>query len=85
VQEFWFGKLARIVATTTGCYEAATALPLLEKLEAFLEIIQEQRARHLQRHRKMATDSIFSEGDMTEIWQTWQDDYHDWMKKEKLQ
>ena len=60
VQEFWFGKLAPIVATTRGCYEAAKALPLLEKMEAFLEVIQEQRARHLQRHPEMAADSIFS-------------------------
>jgi len=83
-REFWFDKLARIVATTTGCYEAATALPLLEKMEAFLEVIQEQRARHLQRHPQMTADSIFSEADMKEIVAEWMGDYSSWMNTEKL-
>ena len=39
VREFWYNKLANIVATTTGCYETASALPSLEKMEAFLQII----------------------------------------------
>ena len=77
--EFWFDKLARIVATSTGCYEAATALPRLEKMEAFLEIIQDQRARHLQRHPEMAADSIFSEAGMKEIFEKWMGDYDNWM------
>ena len=82
--EFWFNKLARIVATSTGCYEAATALPRLEKMEAFLEIIQEQRALHLRRHPEMAADSVFSEAHMKEIHSTWMNDHHSWMKADKL-
>ena len=60
-------QAATIVATSTGCYEAATAMPRLEKMEAFLEIIQEQRALHLRRHPEMAADSVFSEAHMKEI------------------
>ena len=55
--EFIFDKVARIVAATHGCYEAAEPLPLLDKMEAFLQIIQEQRARHLQRRGDMAADT----------------------------
>ena len=82
--EFWFNKLARIVATSTGCYEAATAMPRLEKMEAFLEIIQEQRALHLRRHPEMAADSVFGEPDMKEIHETWMKDYESWMNAAKL-
>ena len=84
MQMFWFDKVARIVATTTGCYQAATALPSLEKMDAFLEVIQTQRALHLQRHPYMAADSIFSKDDMKEINETWINNYNTWMKAQTL-
>ena len=77
-------QAATIVATSTGCYEAATAMPRLEKMEAFLEIIQEQRALHLRRHPEMAADSVLSEAHMKEIHSTWMNDHHSWMKADKL-
>ena len=83
--EFWFDRLAHIVATSTGCYEAATPLPRLEKMEAFLEIIQEQRTSHLRRHPEMAADSVFSEEDMKEIHKTWMEDHESWMNADRLQ
>ena len=79
-KEYLFGKVGHIVSTSTGCYEAASALPVIEKLETFLEIIQEQRAHHLQRHPEVAADAVFTDADMQEIHKTWMDDYKNWMQ-----
>ena len=59
-KEYLFGKVANIVATPTGCYVAATAFDVIEKLEAFQEIITERRIRHLRRNRHLHTDVIFN-------------------------
>ena len=47
--------------------------------EALLEIIQEQRGRHLRRHPHLATDTIFNAQHMREICNTWMHDYRTWM------
>ena len=83
-QQYLWGKLSRVLATATGCYDVAASLPAVEKLEAFLDIIEDQRARHLQRHENMAADSIFSEADMQEIYGTWMKE-GSWMDWKKLQ
>jgi hypothetical protein len=58
-KDFLFGKVANIVATATGCYEVATSPHAVAKLEAFLQIVQEQRALHLRRHPDLAADVVF--------------------------
>ena len=62
----------------------ATSLPAVEKLEAFLEIIQDQRARHLRRNPEMPANAIFSNHDIAEINKDWMNDYTSWMNTEKL-
>ena len=74
-KEYLFGKVANIMATATGCYEAAMAPDFIEKLEALLEIIQEQRARHLRRHPHLATDTVFYGDTMNENHNEWMHDY----------
>ncbi len=56
----------------------ASPLPPLEKLESFLEIIEDQRARHLERNPRIPADAIFSDEDMQEIHKTWMEK-GDWM------
>ena len=53
--------MAHIIATPTGCYEVATAPDVIERLEAFLEIIEECRTGHLRRNRHLDTDTIFDD------------------------
>ena len=60
-----FGKVANIVASANGCYEASTAPNILVKLEAFLQIIDEQRARRLSRHPELAADAVFDASAMS--------------------
>ena len=73
-------KLSRVLATPTGCYHAGASLAPLEKLEAFLTIVEEQRAQHLERHRQISANIIFSETDMKEIHNTWMKDGN-WMNR----
>ena len=55
-----------------------------EQLEALLEIIDEQRARHLSRHPHLATVAVFDEKGMREIVNTWQHDYRTWMYSDDM-
>ena len=48
---------------------SAETLPLLEKMEFFLQGIQEQRERSLQRHKAVHFNLTFSEAHMKEIQQ----------------
>ena len=81
-REFWYGKLAGIVATANGCYQTAEPLPALQKLETFLQVTQQQRDRHLQRHQELDKYSVFTEDHMLEIFRTWRDDWRSWMNPE---
>ena len=83
-KEYIWGHVANIVATATECYDEAAAPPVLAKLEAFLEIIQEQRARHLGLNPHLAEDAVFSTHDMEEITKRWQEDYRSWMKADTV-
>ena len=74
-KEYLWGKVAHIIATPTGCYEVATAPDVIEKLEAFLEIIQEHRTRHLRRNSHLDTDTVFDGKNMQEIHNEWMHDY----------
>ena len=82
--QFLFGKVASIVASSTGCYELATVPCIVEKLEAFLEIVEEQRSRHLRRHPSLTSDAVFSHEDMQEIHRAWEEDHESWMNGETI-
>ena len=82
--QFLFGKVANIVASSTGCYELATVPCIVEKLEAFLEIVEEQRSRHQRRHQSLTSDDVFSHEDMQEIHREWMEDHESWMNGETL-
>jgi len=81
-QQYLWDKPSRVLATATSCYDAAASLPDMEKLEAFLEIIEEQRAQHLSRHPEMPANAIFSRHDMQEIYKEWMDGGN-WMSCDK--
>jgi hypothetical protein len=83
--EFLFGKLANIVATATGCYDAAAASNVLKKLEAFLQIMSEQRARYLSRHPDVPADAVFSKNQMEQLHNEWMHDYQSWMNANKIE
>ena len=53
-------------------------------METVLEVIKEQRARHLSRHQEFDVNAIFTEDDMREIYNTWLNDHTSWMNGEKL-
>ena len=57
-RDFLFGKVANIVASSDGCYEAAVAPHITEKLEEFLRVVEEQRANHLRRTPGLDSDAI---------------------------
>ena len=82
--QFLFGKVANIVASTTGCYELATVPCIVQKLEAFLEIVEQQRSRHLRRHPSLTPDASFSDEDMQELHRLWMEDHENWMNEETL-
>ena len=82
--EFLFGKVANIVASSTGCYEVASVPCIVQKLESFLEIIEEQRSRHLGRHPSLLSDAVFTHEDMLEIHRTWMEDHESWMNAETI-
>ena len=82
--EFLFDKVANIVASSTGCYEVASVPCIVQKLESFLEIIEEQRSRHLSRHPALLSDAVFTHEDMLEIHRTWMEDHESWMNAETI-
>ncbi|CAK0895404.1 unnamed protein product [Prorocentrum cordatum] len=82
--EFLFGKVANVVASSTGCYELATVPCIVDKLETFLEIVEEQRSRHLRRHPSLASDAVFSHEDMQEIHRAWMENHESWMNAETI-
>ena len=84
-RDFLFGKVANIVASSDGCYEAATAPHITEKLEEFLQIVEEQRANHLRRSPGLDPDAIFTGSDMQDIHKEWMNDYGSWMNAETVE
>ena len=85
VKEFLFDKVSRIVVTTDGCYEAAASGNNLDKLEVYLQVIEDQRAKHLQRRPDLAPDAVFTKWDMEEIHKTWLEDYRSWMNPKSIE
>ena len=78
--QFLFDQVAKIVASPTGCYELATApCTFLDKLEAFLAIVNQQRTSHMLRHPSLTADAVFSRDDMKEINHLWTEDHESWM------
>ena len=78
-RQYMWGDVSRVLATTTGCWDMAARLPPLEKLEAFLGIIEDQRARHCKRNPTISAHAIFSDEDMKEIHREWIIDHDSWM------
>ena len=84
-RDFLFGKVANIVASSDGCYEAAVAPHITEKLEEFLRVVEEQRANHLRRTPGLDSDAIFTSFHMQEIHKEWMNDHGSWMNAETVQ
>ena len=82
---FLFGKVANIVASSDGCYEAPVAPHITEKLEEFLRIVEEQRANHLRRTPGLDSEAIFTRFHMQEINKEWMNDHRSWMNTETLE
>ena len=74
-----FGKVANIVASKTGCNDMAISPCIVDKLEVFLEIVEEMRSRHLRRHPSLTSDAVFSLEDMQDIHHEWMEDHENWM------
>ena len=79
-KELWHSKLMVVVPTATVFYGATSTLPRLHKLESFLDIIEDQRARRLFRHPNLSVQHIFDENAMTDIRDLWMRDHTRWMK-----
>ena len=62
-QEFLPNELSTVLSNSTGTYQAGASLAPVEKLEAFLTIVEEQRAQHLERHPDIDTMQVFSDAD----------------------
>ena len=78
-KQFLFGKVANIVASKTGCNDMAISPCIVDKLEVFLEIVEEMRSRHLRRHPSLTSDAVFSLEDMQDIHHEWMEDHENWM------
>ena len=75
---FLFGRLL----TQTS---PRTSLNITQKLEEFLRVVEEQRAKHLRRTPGLHSDAIFSNSDMKKIHSEWMNDYRSWMNAETVQ
>ena len=84
-KDFLWGRVAKIVQTPNGCYEAAVAPDITEKLEEFLRVVEDQRAKHVRRHPHLRNDDVFKDNDMREIMTTWCNDITSWMNTETRQ
>ena len=84
-RDFLFGKVANIGASSDGCFEAAAAPHITEKLEEFLRVVEEQRANHLRRTPGLDSDAICTSFHMQEIQKEWMNDYESWMNAETVQ
>ena len=69
-KEFLYNKVGRMIVTNDGCYEAAASVNNLDKLEVYLQVIQDQRAKHLVRRPDLPPDAVFDSWDMEEIYKT---------------
>ena len=70
------------MVSSTGMYEQAAVPCIADKLEVFLEIVEEQRTRHLRQHPELPLDAVFSDDHMTAIHNAWMEDTESWMKDE---
>ena len=84
-KEFLYDKVSRMIVTPDGCDEAAASVNNLDKLEVYLQVIQDQRAKHLVRRPDLPPDAVFDSWDMEEIYKTWMDDYTSWMNPKNIE
>ena len=54
------------------------------KLEAMLQVVTDQRERHLRRHTDLPADTVFEKDGMEEIHKQWMQDYYSWMSPDKV-
>ena len=78
-KEFLQDKVRNILVSKTGCYDMARPLRIIDRLEAFLKIVEEMRARHLRNHPNLKFDEEFSLKDMQEIHHEWMEDHENWI------
>ena len=83
-KEFLYDKVSRVIVTPDGCYEAAASVNNLDKLEMYLQVIQDQREKHLRRCPDLAPDAVFEKWDMEEIYKSWMEDYTSWMNAKNI-
>ena len=57
----------------------------IEKLEAYLQVTEDQREQHLKRHPEMARDAVFNTADMKEINKKWMENHSSWMNSDTFQ
>ena len=63
-RDFLFGRVL----------EAAAAPSITQKLEEFLRVVEEQRAKNLRRTPGLPSDAIFTKSDMQKIHSEWMND-----------
>ena len=80
---FLFGKVANILKTRDRFYEEAPSVTTLEKLEMFLQVIQERRDKYVRAHG-LARDTVFSEWQMRDIHNKWMADHNNCMNEQKI-
>ena len=73
-------KLLRVMATPTGSYKTAESVAPIEKLEAFLSIVKDQRTQHLARCQDLPDNAVFTQEDMKQIYKNWMKE-GSWMNK----
>ena len=83
-QQHMWNQLSKNMATASYTYEEAASLPPMEELGACLEVVETQRALHLQRHPYMDTNAVFSYYDIQEIFNAWMED-GSWMPHKQKQ
>ena len=73
------------MATPSGCYELAQSINVIAELEMFLQVVEDQRTKHLQRNPALKHDAVFTASDMQEINKCWVDDHETWLNQKTLE
>ena len=84
-RNFLFNKVAHIVKTSAGFYEMAPVPCVLQKLEAYLEIVEHQRRLHLKTKPWLPENAEFTEDDMKQLHKRWMEDHNTWMDEKNIE
>ena len=63
-RRYLFGKVWPTGVSSDRCFEPAVAPRIVEKLEEFLRVVEEQRAKHLRRAPSLDTNATFTGDDV---------------------